>query len=137
MKETKNSVLVVDDETANCIALNHILGQEHTVYVAKNGTNAINIAKKNIPDVILLDVLMPDLDGFEVLSILKNTEETKNIPVIFISGLTNNESIERGLTLGAEDYISKPFHPSIVQLRVRQMIKIQNLLERIRQIGER
>ena len=124
--EKKNSILIVDDEKANIIALTHILSQEYTVYAAKDGRGAIETVKEFFPDVILLDILMPDMDGYEVLSLLKNAEETRAISVIFITGLAKDEDTEKGIALGASDYIAKPFSPEIVRLKVRNQMQILN-----------
>lgn len=120
----KFSILVVDDEKSNIDVLHHILKEEYTVYVAKNGQNAIRMARDHIPDLILLDVIMPDMSGFEVLEELKISGMTRNIPVIFITGLNNAEDEEKGFILGAVDYITKPFHRAIVKARVRTHLKI-------------
>jgi diguanylate cyclase (GGDEF)-like protein len=122
----KNSVLIVDDEKANIIALTMILGADYTVYAAKNGEDALAIAKEHLPDVILLDILMPDMDGYEVLTALKADENTCEIPAIFVTGLTDSEEEERGLSIGAADYISKPFRPAIIKLRVKNQIQMRN-----------
>ena len=124
--DVKNSILVIDDENANIIKLTHILGSMYTIYASKNGMNGIKLAKSNLPDVILLDILMPDMDGYEVLSVLKSTEETKDIPVVFITGLTGTVDEEKGLSLGAADYITKPFNDTIVKLRVHNQISAVN-----------
>jgi len=133
--KSRNSVLVIDDEKANIIKLTHILSPEYTVYASKSGKNGIAMAKKNLPDIILLDILMPEMDGYEVLSILKNIEETNKIPVIFVTGLGDAADEEKGLALGAADYISKPFSPVIVKLRVQNQVKILNLIGEIRLFG--
>jgi len=122
----ENSVLIVDDEASNLISLTHILNTEYTVFAAKNGQDAIKIAIEQLPDVIMLDVLMPDMDGYDTLAELKNIEETKQIPVIFITGLDDIDSEKKGLTLGAADYIPKPFNREIVRLRVENQLKIVN-----------
>jgi CheY-like chemotaxis protein len=122
----KNSVLVVDDEDSNIMVLTHILNREYTVLAVKDGQDAIEIAEEFHPDIILLDVIMPDMDGYEVITLLKNSEKTQNIPVIFITGLNNPADEEKGLTLGAADYISKPFSPAIVKLRVQNHMQIIN-----------
>ena len=124
--ENKNSILVIDDEKANIIKLTHILSPEYTIYAAKNGQNGIKAAKNNLPDIILLDILMPEMDGYEVIEILKSTEETKEIPVIFVTGLTDSKDEEKGFNLGAADYILKPFSTSTVKLRVKNQINIIN-----------
>ena len=134
MKEAdKSSVLIVDDENANIVTLTHILSPEYKIYAAKNGQDAIEIAQEYLPDVILLDILMPEMDGYEVLSLLKNTEEIQSIPVIFVTGLANAAHEERGLGIGAADYITKPFSPAIVKLRVRNQIQMLNQIKMINQ----
>jgi len=122
----KNSVLIVDDEESNVIALAHILNPYYTVFAVLDGHDAIKIAEDYCPDVILLDIIMPDIDGYDVLAALKESETTKQIPVIFITGLNSPFDEERGLSLGAADYISKPFSPAIVKLRVKNQISIIN-----------
>ena len=122
----KNGVLIVDDENTNIMALTHILSADYTVYAAKSGKKGIEAAEKYLPDVILLDIIMPEMDGYAVIAALKNNEKTKNIPVIFITGLSNADDEEKGLSLGASDYIGKPFSPAIVKLRVQNQIKIIN-----------
>ena len=122
----KNSVLIVDDEPANIIALTSILGSEYSVSAAKSGQSAIKVAKEILPDVILLDVLMPEMDGHEVIAELKSTEKTQKIPVIFITGLDNKDAEKKGLALGAADYIPKPFTSDIVKLRVQNQVRIVN-----------
>jgi len=132
MEEAKsNSVLVVDDESSNILALTHILGPDYVIYAAKNGQKGIEAADKYLPDVILLDIMMPEMDGYAVISALKNAETTRDIPVVFITGLSNADDEEKGLNLGAADYISKPFSPAIVKLRVRNQIKMINQLRMI------
>ena len=136
MSETKkHSVLVVDDEYANSLALIHILSPEYTVYVEKCGQDAIEAAEELSPDVILLDIVMQEMDGYKVLSVLKNSERTKNIPVIFITGLHGIDNEKKGLILGAADYITKPFIPEIVELRVKNQIKILEQLRTIEQLS--
>ena len=125
-KSKMNQILIIDDETANIIALSDILSSEYDVYVAKNGKNAIELVKEYMPDLILLDVLMPEMDGYEVIGELKSSETTRSIPVIFITGLDNIDAEKKGLVLGASDYIPKPFTPDIVKLRVQNQLKIVN-----------
>jgi len=136
MTEAKNnSVLIVDDEKSNIMALTHILSSEYTIYFAKNGTDAIELAEKFLPDVILLDILMPGMDGYDVISQLKKGAKTDEIPVIFITGLTGVEEEEKGLSLGAVDYISKPFSPAIVKLRVRSQMQMLNQIRLIKYLS--
>jgi diguanylate cyclase (GGDEF)-like protein len=125
----KNSVLIIDDQSTSITSLANILGPELIIYSAENGRDGINAAEKYLPDVILLDILMLDMDGHSVITELKNSEKTKNIPVIFITTLSDCDNEEYGLSLGAVDYISKPFSATIVNLRVQNQLKI---LEQLR-----
>jgi diguanylate cyclase (GGDEF)-like protein len=131
----KNSVLLVDNDKSNLKLLSSILGSEYTLYTAASGANAIKLAKEYMPDLILLDILMPDMDGYETLSELKKSAATQKIPVIFITGLSSNEDEEKGLSLDAADYISKPFSEKIVKLRIRNQIQIVNQLRTIERIS--
>jgi PleD family two-component response regulator len=126
-KTDKNSVLIVDDENTNIIVLTGILKNDYTIYAATNGQDAIEAAKEFLPDVILLDIIMKDMDGYEVFSRLKHDEKTREIPVIFTTGLASVEDEEKGLNMGAADYITKPFHPPIVKLRICQQLKLRKL----------
>lgn len=120
MKE--KSILIVDDELICVKFLIEILGADYCIYAAKDGNSAIGIAKKEIPDLILLDVNMPDMDGFEVLSSLKMVEETKDIPVIFVSGYTDSDEKEKGLALGARDFILKSGDAKVIREKVGKHI---------------
>ena len=129
--KTKNSVLIVDDDPLNITALAQILKDDYIIHAEKDGASAIQTAKELLPDLILLDVVMPKMDGFEVLEKLKEIQETSTIPVIFITGLSSVQDEEKGLVLGASDYIQKPFSPAIVKLRVRNQLQIVNQLRLI------
>jgi len=129
--ERMNSILIVDDEVLNLKMLRSVLHEEYTVYTAKDGLSAIEIATSNKPDLILLDILMPEMDGYEVLAILKSNVTTRHIPIIFITGLDSKAEEEKGLSMDAADYISKPFSPGIVNLRVRNQIQLVNQIRTI------
>jgi diguanylate cyclase (GGDEF)-like protein len=133
--EQKNTLLLVDDEKSNLKLLTYILGTEYTIYTAVNGASAIEKAKEYIPDLILLDILMPEMDGFETLSELRKSAKTQKIPVIFITGLNSSKDEEKGLSLDAADYIVKPFSAMIVKLRVRNQIQIVNQLRTIERLS--
>jgi signal transduction histidine kinase len=122
-----NSLLIVDDDKSNLLVLIDILQADYTVYTAKDGEEAIKKAEKYLPDLILLDIIMPGIDGYETFARLQELDETSEIPVIFITGLGGSGSEEKGLELGAVDYITKPFFPTVVKLKVTQHIKIINL----------
>ena len=125
MNETKKkSLLIIDDEQIVIQALLEMLGSEYTIYVAKDGLEGIKQAKRLLPDVILLDIIMPYMDGYEVIAVLKESRDVKDIPIIFITGLDDMKAEEKALELGAADYIAKPFLPAIVKLRVQNQIKI-------------
>ncbi|MDR2598970.1 MAG: response regulator [Oscillospiraceae bacterium] len=132
----KNSVLVVDDDTANLMQLIHILQPDYTVFTAKNGKTALEIAAKSSPDLILLDIIMPEMNGFEVLTELKKSNKTAEIPIIFITGMDDNANESEGLSLGAVDYIRKPFFDMVVKLRVRHQLEIINLKRNLRRTAE-
>ncbi|MDR0456510.1 MAG: diguanylate cyclase [Treponema sp.] len=131
----KNTLLLVDDEKSNLKLLTLILGPEYTIYTATNGANAIEKAKEYMPDLILLDIVMPGMDGYETLSELRKCDKTQKIPVVFITGLNSSEDEEKGLSLEAADYISKPFSAMIVKLRVRNQIQMVNQLRTIEHLS--
>ncbi|MDR1731269.1 MAG: diguanylate cyclase [Synergistaceae bacterium] len=122
--DLKNTILIVDDEKANLLALNEILSSDYSIFFAKTGERAIELAELNQPDLILLDVMMPDMDGFEVLAKLKASDNTRNTPVIFVTGLVDQSDEEKGFLLGAVDYIKKPFNGAIVKARVNTHMQI-------------
>jgi CheY-like chemotaxis protein len=131
----KNSLLIVDDDTSNLMELISILQPEYKILAAKDGSSALNIAKKSLPDLILLDVIMPDMNGFEVLKELRTYDATKDIPVIFITGLNKDGNESEGLAVGAVDYIHKPFDAAVVSLRVRHQIQIVNLKHDLKHVA--
>jgi diguanylate cyclase (GGDEF)-like protein len=122
-EQAKHSILIVDDEISNIWILESALKSYYTLYTAHDGRSALEMAKKHLPDLILLDVIMPDISGYEVLAELKKTAATMGIPVIFITGLSTVEEEEKGFLLGAVDYITKPFNSTIVRVRVRQHLQ--------------
>ncbi|SHO46440.1 GGDEF domain-containing response regulator [Desulfopila aestuarii] len=121
----KPRILIVDDEKINLKVLADLLKDEYLPMLARNGEQALMLAFSDTPpDLILLDVVMPQMGGHEVIKILKNDDQTKNIPVIFVTALNSTEDEERGLLLGAVDYIAKPFSPPIVKMRLRNQLRI-------------
>ena len=136
MNETKlHSILIVDDDGLNTEALKQILISEYNVYTANSGASAIEMAEKLFPDLILLDIMMPEMDGYSVLAALKNSKKTQNIPVIFITGLGSNDEEEKGLNLGAVDYITKPFSLTTVRLRVKRQIDTIDQLRAVERLS--
>jgi len=134
-KAKEYTILITDDEKFNLEILANILSPNYNVLIARNGERALDLAKQNAPDLILLDVIMPGMSGFDVITKLKDSEDTVNIPVIFITGLTDSTEEEKGFFLGAVDYIAKPFNKSIVKARVNTHIKIVDQMRTIERIG--
>lgn len=118
-------MLVVDDDVTNITILAHLLDTEYDMVFATSGPDALDLAQSARPDVILLDVMMPGMDGYEVCTRLKADSTTANIPVIFITGLDDIEAESRGLELGALDYVTKPFNPGVVRARVRNHVELK------------
>ena len=126
MKEKKARILLVDDDPGNILILSHILEKKHSIVTADNGVACLDIVhSENPPDLIILDIMMPDMDGYEVCSTLQAGRQTRNIPVIFITGLDSIESQSKGLALGAVDYLVKPFNSAIVLARTKTHLKIK------------
>lgn len=128
------TLLVVDDEKQNRLVLTELFKDEYRIILAKNGEQALARAQEHLPDLILLDVLMPGMDGLAVISQLKRQDQTRHIPVIFITALDSPTDEEQGLNLGAADYIGKPFHAAVVRARVRNQLQIvhqRRLLEQL------
>jgi len=130
-------VLVADDDAVNRDVLGELLKPEYTVLLAKNGAQTLERAMRHLPDLILLDVMMPDMDGYEVLRRLRADPLTEHISVIFISGLDRPEDEASGLKMGASDYITKPFNQTVVMARVAlhlQVVRQRRMLERLANI---
>jgi adenylate cyclase len=132
---TQAHVLVVDDDSVNRVLLSRSLEREgHRFAIAEDGRRALEILRRESVDVVLLDVLMPEMDGFEVLAQMQADSELRHIPVIMISALEDTDSVVRGIELGADDYLPKPFNPVLLRARINGclMKKRLNDLERAR-----
>ena len=128
----KRIILVVDDKPANIQVAHNILKDTYIIKIATSGAKALDLAKVlPQPDLILLDVMMPEMDGYEVCSRLKSDPGTCDIPIIFLTGKTDAEDETRGLELGAIDYIHKPFSPLVVQARVRTHLALREAREQL------
>lgn len=128
----KPSILVVDDTPENIDVLIELLRKDYTVRPALNGATALKIAASEPrPDLILLDIMMPEMDGYEVMRCLHANEATRKIPVIFVTAVSDIESELRGLGLGAVDYITKPFNSAIVKARVGTHIELQEARKKL------
>ena len=121
-----SKILLVDDNTTNLQVLRETLdGSGYKLLIAKNGRSALEIVRKASPDLILLDIMMPEMDGYEVCRTLKADAVTRSIPVIFLTAMADAEDEAKGLALGAVDYITKPINPGLVRARVRNHLELK------------
>ena len=134
-----NDILIIDDTPENLTVLLRILTKHgYQVRPALSGEIALKTVQEDIPDLILLDIMMPEMDGFEVCSKLKSDSRTQNVPIIFISALGDTENKVRGFQAGGVDYISKPFHVAEVLARVKTHLALRNMhLQLLGEIEER
>ncbi|MEG3641568.1 response regulator [Magnetococcus sp. PR-3] len=140
----KQAILVVDDSPANIEIIKSTLIPEFTVLATLNGESAVKIAESKQPDLILLDIMMPDMDGYEVCRRLKASDQTSRIPVIFTSAKNAIMDEAKGMMLGAVDYLIKPLEPKILKVRVQAQlfqqrqwrIREHQLLTRIHELEE-
>jgi len=130
----KQTLLIVDDTVANLDVLKGVLGKEYEVKAAINGSIALKVAAQQTPDLILLDIMMPEIDGYEVCKQLKANPDTFNIPVIFITSMLDAKDERKGFDVGGVDYITKPINPSIVKARVKTHLALANQQRACQQI---
>ncbi|MBF0381154.1 MAG: diguanylate cyclase [Magnetococcales bacterium] len=128
-------ILIVDDSPSNIRVLSETLGQEYHVIYAMNGPDALASAVNGNPDLILLDIMMPGMDGYEVCTKLKANSNTSEIPIIFITALDAEQHETVGLELGGIDYITKPINPNLVRLRVRNHIELKVLQDHYKNLS--
>ncbi|PIE64311.1 MAG: hypothetical protein CSA26_08680 [Desulfobacterales bacterium] len=126
-------LLVIDDDKAHLTLLQTTLEKEYTIHVATSGQEGLEKAISVIPDLILLDVSMPDMDGYTVCSRLKNNKRTRHIPIIFITGKTKGDDEYKGLSIGAIDYIFKPFNMMILNAKIASHLKFRTLRNELQQ----
>ena len=112
MENTKKLVMLVDDNPANLRIGKNVLSENYTVATAPSAAKLFSLLENNHPALILLDIDMPGMDGYAAIEVLKLNAETKDIPVIFLTGMADSRDEEKGRALGAVDYITKPFNPS-------------------------
>ncbi len=129
--ETAARILVVDDDKSAIELVANTFGNEYEVLFALDGETALRLAAAMVPDLILLDVLLPGLDGFEVRRRLRADPLTRNIPTIFVTALGDTAAEAKGLALGAVDYITKPLNPPLVALRVRNQIELKRTRDQL------
>lgn len=136
-EKTGDRILIVDDTLQNIQVLGTILReQQYQINVAQNGLQALELVAKVIPDLILLDIMMPELDGFATCERLKEDEKTRDIPVIFLTAKAEVDDIVRGFELGAVDYVTKPFNPTELLARVRTHLTMQRLRRELKVYNE-
>lgn len=126
------TILTVDDSAENLVLLSTVLRPSYRVLAATSGEAALRVAAAERPDVILLDVMMPGMDGYQVLDRLRATQATRDIPVIFITALTGADDELHGLDLGAVDYITKPIWPPLVLARVKTQLELKQARDRLK-----
>ena len=129
-------LLIVEDTEMNIDLLVHTLGNDYHLRVAMDGKSALQNIAANIPDLVLLDIMMPGIDGYEVLRRLKADKRTSSIPVIFITAMSEEEDEAKGLALGAIDFITKPFNPDLVKARVRNHLSLKMHQDNLEQMVE-
>lgn len=135
MEIERQTILIVDDEPNNIEVLNGVLGEDNDILFATSGKDAMDIACNQVPDLILLDIMMPDIDGYEVLTQLKADSKTNDIPVIIVTGKDLEEDESRGLNAGAVDYITKPIRTSIVKARVHNHLELKRYRDSLKTLS--
>ncbi|HPI94241.1 MAG TPA: diguanylate cyclase [Deltaproteobacteria bacterium] len=125
METRKPTILIVDDSRTNIMALSDVLSADYNLLFASSGLEGLKTAASYSPDIILLDIIMADMDGYEVCRKLKSNSGTKNIPIIFVTAMGKEEDEIKGLEMGGLDYITKPFNPIIVRARVRVHLELK------------
>ena len=136
MKTEQQKILIVDDQAENIQILSGILNEQYTLHFATTGAKAIAVAQEQLPDLILLDLFLPDINGYEVCNSLKSEEETSEIPVIFVTVSDDCDDEAKGLALGAIDYMTKPLNPAIVRARVKNHLDLKRYHDLLRNISE-
>ena len=129
-------VLLVDDTPENLTLMSELLADSYRVKVANHGAKGLRIAAESLPDLILLDIMMPEIDGYEVCRRLKADPATAEIPVIFLTAKTEQADEQQGFDLGAVDYITKPISPPIVLARVRAQLQLKASADFLRDKSE-
>ena len=131
--DKKFSVLIVDDERYDIKVLTEFLHDDYKIMAVKNGEQALKIVQgANPPDLILLDIMMPDIDGYEVCTRLKADKQTRDIPVIFVTAVSEVMDAARAFELGAVDYVTKPFNPLTIKARVKTHVQLYNTMQELK-----
>ena len=124
MGERKKRILVIDDDKSQLLFVNAILNSAYDIAAVTSGRDALELLGRLVPDLVLLDVLMPEMDGFEVYGKIREMASMKDVPVIFLTSVNAPEEIERALRLGAADYITKPYTSENFTNRIRNAIRV-------------
>lgn len=135
LPETQPKILIVDDEHLNIEVLCDVLEDDAELLFALNGETALQLVQEEMPDIILLDVMMPDMDGYEVCRRLKENPATAHIPVIFVTALSQVADETKGLELGATDFITKPVSPPVVRARVKNHVELKRYRDFLTEIA--
>ncbi len=134
-KKQRAKILIADDTPSSIQVLGEMLGNEYEIIFALTGDKAITMAEMQMPDLILLDIMMPGMDGFQTCKKLKENPVTKSIPVIFITSLNMEEDEARGLEIGAIDYITKPIRPSVIRARIKNHLELKTYRDYLENIS--
>ena len=136
MDRKRAKILVIDDTKTNIEVLEGILSSDYDVFVALDGKKGLALTQKVKPDLILLDVMMPEMDGYETLRQMNEMKLVENTPVLFLTAKADSKSEQIGLDLGAVDYITKPFHPNLVQLRIKNQLEFKHQRDHLQELVE-
>lgn len=132
----KKTLLIVDDAPDNITLLKSILEEDYNIKAAINGLTALKILKNQAPpDLILLDVVMPEMDGYEVCEQIKADEKISEIPIIFVTGNTSVEEVTKGFEVGGVDYVTKPYNPKELQARIKTHLELKDTLQRMKSLA--
>lgn len=134
--DSKDKILIVDDEPANIFLLELMLEDKYELIKADNGKEAVRLVETDLPDLILLDIMMPVMDGLEVCKILSDNKKTRDIPIILVSAKIQDEDVEKGLDLGAVDYIKKPVSETELKARVRTALRIKHREDELKRLNK-
>jgi len=132
--DKKKTILLVDDDPVNIDVLSIILGEKYNIMVAASGAQALLLAPEQ-PDLILLDIMMPEMDGYEVCRRLKSAPALSGIPVIFVTGMNDPEDEIKGLSLGAVDYFIKPMHAAITLARIKNHLELMQIRDELLELN--
>lgn len=120
--ESRPLIAIVDDELTHAQLLAMALEEDYEICIANTGKEALSMIKTRKPDLILLDIMMPDIDGYEICLKMKTDKDTAKIPIIFVTGLEDNKNEELGFEMGAADYLSKPINPTVMNMRIARIL---------------